>query len=56
MIVIYFFCQFIMFLGYFILLLTLQLVDEVLDMSGVDAKFSGCRSDGEFILDDGHEF
>ena len=29
----------------------LKIVDEVLDLSGVDDKLSGYREDGDFILD-----
>ena len=37
------FYQFILFLGGYILLVRLELGDEVLDLSGVDAILSGYR-------------
>ena len=48
--------QLLMFLGGSILLVILIPADEVLDMLAVEAKIYGCISDGDFILDDGHEF
>ena len=39
-----------------ILLGRFKLGDEVLYVSVVDAKISGCITDGEFILDNRHEF
>ena len=41
--------QLIQTLGYTILLGGYKLGDEVLDLSGVDTKYSGCRADAEFI-------
>ena len=38
-----------------ILLGRLKLGDDVLDLSGVDAKYSGFRVDGEFILNSANE-
>ena len=38
-----------------ILLGRFKLGDKVLYVSGVDAKISGCITDGEFILDNRHE-
>ena len=37
---IYVFCQIVLFMGDYILLIVFKLRDEVLDPSGVDAKFS----------------
>ena len=50
------FYKIILFLVDYILLGGFKLGYEVLDLSEVDAKLSGYRSDGDFILDDGHEF
>ena len=50
------FYQLLLFLGYSILLVGFKLGYEVLYLLVVEAKFSRCRSDGNFILDDGHEF
>ena len=55
LILVAFFCQLLLFLGGSVFLCGFKLEDEFLDMSGVDAKFYRCRSDGEFILDDSHE-
>ena len=49
------FYKFIMIIGDYVLLGGIELGYEVLDIPGVDAKFSGCISDGEFILDGRHE-
>ena len=38
-----------------ILLWRLKLGDEVLDLLGVDSKYSGCRVDAEFTLDAANE-
>ena len=47
--------QILMFIGGYILLGRFKIGDEFPDLLIVDAKFSGCRADGDFILDDGHE-
>ena len=49
------FYQLILLLGYSILLDGFKIRDEVLDLSRVDAKISGCRLDGDFILYGDHE-
>ena len=51
-----FFYHIILFLGDSILLRRFKLGNEVLDLLGLDAIFSGLISDGDFILDDVHEF
>ena len=48
--------QLILFLGDYILLGGFKLEYEVLYLLVFDAKFSGCRSDGDLILDDNYEF
>ena len=50
------FYQLFLFLGYSIFLVVFKLEDEVLDIKIADAKFSGFRSDGDFILDMGNKF
>ena len=45
----------IILLIYSVLLSVFGLGDEVLDVSVVDAKFSGYISDGDFILDGRYE-
>ena len=52
---IYVLYQILLLLGGFILLGGFKLGDEVLDVSGVDAKISVCRYYGDFILDERHE-
>ena len=42
------------FLKYSMLFIEFKLGDEILDLLGMETNFSGCRSDGDFILDDGH--
>ena len=42
----------ILVIGDSVLLGGFKLGDEVLDVYGVDAKFSECRSDGDFIFYD----
>ena len=44
------FYQLYIFLGGYILLVRLKIVDEVLDLSGADDKLSGYREDGDLIL------
>ena len=48
------FRQLLLFLGDSILLFRFKLEDEVLDMLVVDAKFSGYRAAGEFMLYEVH--
>ena len=48
------FYQLLLFLGYPILLGGFKLGDEVPDLSVVEAKYYGCRADGDFILDGDH--
>ena len=49
------FYHILLFLGGSILLGGFTLGDEVIDLLGVDTKFSGCRVDDDIILDDGNE-
>ena len=49
-------CHILLFLEYSILLRRSNFKYEVIDISGVDAKFSGCRSDGYLILGGNHKF
>ena len=48
------FYQLLMVLGDSILLEGLKLGFEVLDILGLDAILSGCRADGDLVLDDYH--
>ena len=48
-------CKLIIIIVEYVLLGGFKLGDEVLDVSDVDAKFAGFRSDGYFIFDDRHE-
>ena len=48
--------QVILFLGYYILLGGFKLVEDVLYLLVVDAKIFRCISDGDFTLDDFHEW
>ena len=49
------FCQLILIIGDSLLLGVFELGDETLDVYCMDAKFSQCRSDGDFIFYDRHE-
>ena len=55
MMLIYVFYDFLLFLGDPILLGRFKLRCEFLGLSVVDAKYLGCRADGDFILDDARE-
>ena len=55
MMLIYVFYEFLLFLGDPILLGRFKLRCEFLGLSVVDAKYLGCRADGDFILDDARE-
>ena len=46
------FYMLILLLVYSILLRVFKIVDDILDLFGVDSKFSGYRADVYFILDD----
>ena len=54
MILISFFFLIILFLGDSVLLGGFKLGAEFFNFSVVNAKFAGCRFDGDFILDDIH--
>ena len=46
----------ILILGEYIFFGESKLGDEVLGVYGVEVNFEGCRSDGDFILDDIHDY
>ena len=52
---IYVFYHILLFIEDYILLGRFELEDEAPDLLGVETKISTCRSDGDFILDYGHE-